>query len=263
MVTPQERSCTVYQLYFKFHKKYLQQPWVLAEIECSFCRLIRRPEHLIERHWYRWQSEGHSFGDHMISLSVIVTPSSVIEASIVLCSVSLWLVWVSVKTHQHDLNSFEVDVYENFWCTSREWKWPEPPFHYFYLKQNRLLTRGREFEKMLSVWATVVADIHSNLNLAPQRERQDGEEIWKGDRPRCVFVSLLPVAIKSPRSTTLIQAPSGSEFSPAIRLATSYIRATFWPEWVFSLIAPQICNLLCCDVTLRHILCNHISLYLH
>jgi hypothetical protein len=35
------------------------------------------------------QTEGHSFGDHLISGSVSVTPSSVIEASIVLCSVSL------------------------------------------------------------------------------------------------------------------------------------------------------------------------------
>jgi hypothetical protein len=42
------------------------------------------------------QTEGHSFGDHLISESVSVTPSSVIEASIMLCSVSLWLVWVSV-----------------------------------------------------------------------------------------------------------------------------------------------------------------------
>jgi hypothetical protein len=35
------------------------------------------------------QTEGHSFGDHLISESVSVTPSSVIEASVVLCSVSL------------------------------------------------------------------------------------------------------------------------------------------------------------------------------
>jgi hypothetical protein len=35
------------------------------------------------------QTEGHSFGDHLSSESVRVTPSSVIEASIVLCSVSL------------------------------------------------------------------------------------------------------------------------------------------------------------------------------
>jgi hypothetical protein len=39
------------------------------------------------------QTEGHSFSDHLISESVSVTPSSVTEASIVLCSVSLWLVW--------------------------------------------------------------------------------------------------------------------------------------------------------------------------
>jgi hypothetical protein len=38
------------------------------------------------------QTEGHSFGDHLISESVSVTLSSVIEASIALCSVSLWLV---------------------------------------------------------------------------------------------------------------------------------------------------------------------------
>jgi GGDEF domain-containing protein len=34
-------------------------------------------------------SYGHSFGDHLISESVSVMPSSVREASIVLCSVSL------------------------------------------------------------------------------------------------------------------------------------------------------------------------------
>jgi hypothetical protein len=34
------------------------------------------------------QTEGHSFGDHLISESVRVTPSSVLEASIVRCSVS-------------------------------------------------------------------------------------------------------------------------------------------------------------------------------
>jgi hypothetical protein len=35
------------------------------------------------------QTEGHSFGDHLISVSVSVTPLSVIEASVALCSVSL------------------------------------------------------------------------------------------------------------------------------------------------------------------------------
>jgi hypothetical protein len=34
-----------------------------------------------------WKTEGHSCGDHLISGSVSVTPSSVTEASIVLCSV--------------------------------------------------------------------------------------------------------------------------------------------------------------------------------
>jgi hypothetical protein len=47
-------------------------------------------EHLISRHCgISRQTEGHSFGDHLISKSVSVTPSSVIEASIMLCSVSL------------------------------------------------------------------------------------------------------------------------------------------------------------------------------
>jgi hypothetical protein len=32
-----------------------------------------------------WQTEGNSFGDHLISDSLSVMPTSVIEASIVLC----------------------------------------------------------------------------------------------------------------------------------------------------------------------------------
>jgi hypothetical protein len=61
-----------------------------GDTECSLCRLIRRPEHLIGKHCgISRQTEGHSFGDHLISESVSVTPSSVIEACIVLCSVSL------------------------------------------------------------------------------------------------------------------------------------------------------------------------------
>jgi hypothetical protein len=35
------------------------------------------------------QTEGYSFGDHLISESVSVMPQSVIEACIALCSVSL------------------------------------------------------------------------------------------------------------------------------------------------------------------------------
>jgi hypothetical protein len=44
------------------------------------------------------QTESHSFGDHLISGSVSITPSSVIKVSIVLCSVSSWLVWVIVQS---------------------------------------------------------------------------------------------------------------------------------------------------------------------
>jgi hypothetical protein len=44
------------------------------------------------------QTESNLFGDHLISGPVSVTPSSVIEASIVFCSVSLWLVWVNVQS---------------------------------------------------------------------------------------------------------------------------------------------------------------------
>jgi hypothetical protein len=47
--------------------------------------LIRRPEHLIGGHCgISRQTEGHSFGDHLISESVSVTPLSVIQASVVL-----------------------------------------------------------------------------------------------------------------------------------------------------------------------------------
>jgi hypothetical protein len=68
-------------------------------IGCSFCTLIRCPEHLIGRHCgISRQTEGHSFDDHLNSESVRVTPSSVVEASIVLCSVSLWLMFVSVQS---------------------------------------------------------------------------------------------------------------------------------------------------------------------
>jgi hypothetical protein len=65
--------------------------------ERPLCRLIRRPEHLITGIF--WQTEGHSFGDYLISESVSVTPSSDKEAFIVLfcvfmtrvsqCSISL------------------------------------------------------------------------------------------------------------------------------------------------------------------------------
>jgi hypothetical protein len=56
---------------------------------CSFCRLIRGSGHLICDTGISRQTEAYSFGDHLISLSVTVTPSSVIEASTVLFSVSM------------------------------------------------------------------------------------------------------------------------------------------------------------------------------
>jgi hypothetical protein len=57
---------------------------LLPYIECSLWRLVGRPDTGISQ-----QTEGHSFGDHLISDSVCITPSSVTEASIMLCSVSL------------------------------------------------------------------------------------------------------------------------------------------------------------------------------
>jgi hypothetical protein len=73
--------------------------YTYEHIECSLRRLIRRPEYLIGRHrGISRQSEGNLFGDHLISESVNVTPSSVIDASIVLCSVSLWLESVNVQS---------------------------------------------------------------------------------------------------------------------------------------------------------------------
>jgi hypothetical protein len=55
-----------------------------------FIVLIRSPVYLIGRHsGISPKTEGHSFGNHLISELVSVTQSSVIEACIVLCSVSL------------------------------------------------------------------------------------------------------------------------------------------------------------------------------
>jgi hypothetical protein len=67
-------------------------------IGCSLCRLIRRPDHLIGRHWYLPENWISLIWYHLSSEPVSVTPSSVIETSIVLCSVSLWLVWINVQT---------------------------------------------------------------------------------------------------------------------------------------------------------------------
>jgi hypothetical protein len=58
----------------------------IGSIECSLYRLIRRPEHLIGRHCgISRQTEGHSFGDHLISESVSVTQSRVIFSCALLC----------------------------------------------------------------------------------------------------------------------------------------------------------------------------------
>jgi hypothetical protein len=48
------------------------------DIECSLCRFIRCPEHLIGRLCgISQQIEGHSFGDHLISESVSVMSLSI------------------------------------------------------------------------------------------------------------------------------------------------------------------------------------------
>jgi hypothetical protein len=60
---------------------------------------IRSTEYVIVKHCViSRQIEGNLFGDYLISGSVSVTTSNVIEASIVLCFVSLWLVWVNVRS---------------------------------------------------------------------------------------------------------------------------------------------------------------------
>jgi hypothetical protein len=74
------------------------------------------------------QTEVHSFGDHLISESVSVKPSSVTEASIMLCSVSLWLVWVNVQSAcalntryiTHTCN-FSVYVHFKVWIVWLNW----------------------------------------------------------------------------------------------------------------------------------------------
>jgi hypothetical protein len=85
--------------YLTTHHQPVPRLKIRVTIGCSFCRFIRRPEHLIGRHYgISWQTEGHSFGPHLNSESVLVMPSSVIETSIVLCSLSSWLVWVNVQS---------------------------------------------------------------------------------------------------------------------------------------------------------------------
>jgi hypothetical protein len=79
---------------------------------CSFCRLIRRPEHLISKQWYLPTNWRPFIRWSLISESVSVMPLSVTKASIVLCSVSLWLMWVNVQS-ACALNTRYIYIYES------------------------------------------------------------------------------------------------------------------------------------------------------
>jgi hypothetical protein len=68
-----------------------------SNIECPLFSLIGVQNILSADTGISQQTKGHSFGDHLSSESVSVTPLSAIEASIMLCSVSLWLVWVNIQ----------------------------------------------------------------------------------------------------------------------------------------------------------------------
>jgi hypothetical protein len=77
--------------------------WIYTE--CSLCRLIRHPgsfsERLIGRHCgIPQQTEGHSFGDHLISESISVTPSSVIEAYFYYALFSVFMAHVRYNLEQ-------------------------------------------------------------------------------------------------------------------------------------------------------------------
>jgi hypothetical protein len=76
----------------KIHDNIMLRTWL---------RIVKYSVHIVQGYWisrtsYR-QTVGQSLGDHLSSESARVTPSSVMAASIVLCSVSLWLVWVNVQ----------------------------------------------------------------------------------------------------------------------------------------------------------------------
>jgi hypothetical protein len=72
---------------------------------CSLCRLIRRPgsfrETLIGRHCGSpRQTQGHSFGEHLISESVSVAPSGVTEASFYSAVFCVFIVGVRYNLEQ-------------------------------------------------------------------------------------------------------------------------------------------------------------------
>jgi hypothetical protein len=96
------------KMYGAVYQRYKQQGTIFVPvsgvelqgagyIRCSLCRLIRRPgsfsERVIGRHsGIPRQTEGHSFGGHLISESVLRHRVLYKLLSIVLSSVSLWLV---------------------------------------------------------------------------------------------------------------------------------------------------------------------------
>jgi hypothetical protein len=125
LFTLQLKSITNYYYYYYYYYYYILARHLLRSrlpyIERSLRRLLRRPEHLIDRHCgISRQTEGHSFGDHLISESVSITPSSVIEAFIMLCYVSVWVVWVSVQSACALNTRISVVLKRNFHiCNSR------------------------------------------------------------------------------------------------------------------------------------------------
>jgi hypothetical protein len=73
--------------------------------ECSLCRLIRRPGSFSERSVGRHcgiprQTEDHSFSEHLISESVSVMPSSVIEASFYCSLICVFMAHVRYNLEQ-------------------------------------------------------------------------------------------------------------------------------------------------------------------
>jgi hypothetical protein len=84
-------------VYLTTHQPVLRSEisWYIQGVH--FARLLDVQNILSADNGVSRQTEGHSFGDHLIIGSVSIMPSSVIEVSIVLCSVSLWLLWINVQ----------------------------------------------------------------------------------------------------------------------------------------------------------------------
>jgi hypothetical protein len=82
--------------------------------ECSFCRIIRRPDSFSERVIGRHcglprQTEGQLFGDHLISQSVSVAPSSLTESSFYNV---LFCVFIARVRYNLEQRVFVYDCYE-------------------------------------------------------------------------------------------------------------------------------------------------------